>query len=61
MGSFPDLSIIKGSTSYLQPNSLHRLFEDVADSKADDIALIYEGKFFTYIRQICNYKLSQLS
>ncbi|KAK9712678.1 AMP-binding enzyme [Popillia japonica] len=42
MGSFPDLSIIKGSTSYLQPNSLHRLFEDVADSKADDIALIYE-------------------
>lgn len=50
MGSLPDLSIIKGPTSYLQPNALHRLFEDVADSKANDVALLYEGKLFIFIR-----------
>ncbi|GJQ71326.1 hypothetical protein Trydic_g11060 [Trypoxylus dichotomus] len=42
MGSLPDLSVIKGPINYLQPNLLHKLFEDIAACNEDSIAIIYE-------------------
>ncbi|XP_022911582.1 beta-alanyl-bioamine nonribosomal peptide synthetase ebony [Onthophagus taurus] len=47
MGSIPNLSIIRGPTRPLKPNSIHRLFEAVAQ-KVDDTALIFEDRKTSY-------------
>jgi non-ribosomal peptide synthetase component F len=42
MGSIPQLSVIKGKQSHLQPRLLHRVFEDQVDKVCgNNTALIY--------------------
>lgn len=44
MGSIPQLSIIKGPVRNFTPNSINRLFENVANGNAsENVALIFEG------------------
>ncbi|GJQ71327.1 hypothetical protein Trydic_g11061 [Trypoxylus dichotomus] len=59
MDPFSGLSVMQGPISHLEPKPLHRLFEDVVDTKGDNIALIFEeGNFL----KRCTYKeLNDLS